>query len=192
MNPFPFLLSLPGDVFSGLRLLPKLARDIASIAEATKSLPGILDALERMSLDTQAMAEDTKAIPPLREDMAGVARSTDVLEGMDARMAAIEAAMPVLVEVQRHLQNLPDTIGGLDTGVGRMDANLEKLLVALEDLSADLTRLEGSVGPLGRLATRMPGGRRAARKAAKAEAAQNGSTDGAPVDAPPPAAEDRA
>jgi hypothetical protein len=114
--------------------------------------------------------------------MAGVAESTKVLDGMDQRMAAIEAAMPMLVEVQQHLARLPETIGGLDRGVLSMDANLQGLLLSLEELSANLNRLEGSVGPLGRLAGRVPGSRRAARKAAAAAEADGAEADGA---APP-------
>jgi hypothetical protein len=88
---------------------------------------------------------------------------------MDERMQTIEGAMPVLVEVQQHLSALPETMTGLDATLTEMSQNLEKLLIALEHLSAELTTLEGSVGPLGRLAQRIPGGRRAEQVADAAE-----------------------
>jgi hypothetical protein len=166
--PFRFLLSLPGDVLGGLRQLPRLVSDIGRIADATLALPGILVSTEKMAADTDVLAQ-------IRDDMAGVAESTKVLDGMDQRMAAIEAAMPMLVEVQQHLARLPETIGGLDRGVLSMDANLQGLLLSLEELSVNLNRLEGSVGPLGRLAGRVPGSRRAARKAQAVEAKANGA-----------------
>jgi hypothetical protein len=175
--PFRFLLSVPGDVLGGLRQLPGLVNDIGRIADATRALPGILAATEKMAADTDVLAQ-------IRDDMAGVAESTRVLDGMDQRMAAIEAAMPVLVEVQQHLAQLPDTIGGLDKGVVAMDANLQGLLISLDELSVSLTRLEGSMGPLSRLAGRVPGGRRAARKAQALAEADGAEGDGAAPPAP--------
>ena len=171
MNPIGFAAAIPTELFGALRALPRLARDIAKIAETTSALP----AVERA---TVAMEEHTRAIAQLREDMSEVAEATKVLPPMDERMANIEAAMPVLVEVQQHLTVMPQTLARLDASVAGMATLLEQLLVTMEELTDTLTSLEGSVGPLGRLAGRLPGGRRAARAAARAEAeaaAEDGS-----------------
>jgi len=89
--------------------------------------------------------------------MAVVGDATAVLRPMDARMASIEGAMPVLVEVQQHLARVPDTLEHLDAGLTRMSDTLDRLLVALERLDAELASLDSAVGPLGRLAQRFPG-----------------------------------
>jgi hypothetical protein len=41
---------------------------------------------------------------------------------------------------------------------------LERLLVSMDELNTTLGRLEGSIGPLGRLAGRLPGGGRRERE----------------------------
>jgi hypothetical protein len=92
------------------------------------------------------MADNTDSLPEVREALAEVAQATRVLPRMDERMAHIEEAMPVLVEVQQHLARLPETIEGLNAGIAE--------LVSLMD------RLSESLGPLGRLADRVPGARR--------------------------------
>jgi hypothetical protein len=54
-----------------------------------------------------------------------------------------------------------DPLERLETGLTRMTETLERLLVALDELDADVTSLGSAVGPLGRLAQRVPGrGRR--------------------------------
>jgi hypothetical protein len=91
-----------------------------------------------------------------------VAAATQVLPPMDERMAAIEGAMPVLVEVQRHLARVPETLEHLDTRLADLSATLERLLVSLEGLDRNVGSLHAAVGPLSRVAERLPGrGRRA-------------------------------
>ena len=118
-------------------------------------LLGALRVLPGMARDTAAMAKHTEvlddvvsqtsALPELAEHMRQVAAVTVRIE---ERMAQIEAAMPVLVEVQRHLATLPET---------------------MERLEAQLEQLQGSLEPIGHAARRLPGGRRAQRKAAAAQ-----------------------
>jgi hypothetical protein len=55
--------------------------------------------------------------------------------------------MPVLVEVQRHLAQLPETMG--------------TLLTALDELNRSVDTLQAVVEPMGRLANRVPGGKKA-------------------------------
>lgn len=137
--PFPLdrLPGLPADVLGALRVLPGMARDT-----------------ERMSRHT-AVLEDvaaaTRTLPELREDMARVAEATECINQIDTRMATIEAAMPVLVEVQQHLANLPET--------------MDRLEVRLEQLGHQLEALQGSLEPIGRVARRVPGQRRAEKRA---------------------------
>jgi len=103
---------IPADAIAALRRLPEIAENTQVMKEHTAALERVADALDRVAADT------------------------GVLRQMDERMATIEAAMPVLVEVQGHLAQLPEIIEGLLASVGT---------------------LQSAVEPLGRLAGRVPG-----------------------------------
>jgi septal ring factor EnvC (AmiA/AmiB activator) len=139
--PFPLdrLPGLPADVLGALRVLPGMAADTASMARSTAVLGDV------------AKATQTS---PERADMARVAEATGCIAQIDARMANIEAAMPVLVEVQQHLATLPETMDRLDRRLAQLADQLEALQRGLE--------------PIGLVAQRVPGQRRAARRAAAA------------------------
>ena len=122
----PNPLGAPAELVAALRVLP-------SIAENTRS-----------------MAKDTQALSDLKRDMARVAACTEGIPTIEARLANIEATMPVLVDVQRDLAAVPDTIA-------RLDDRIAKLSVLLEELSQSLESLQRSITPLGRLAGRLPG-----------------------------------
>jgi septal ring factor EnvC (AmiA/AmiB activator) len=100
------------------------------------------------------VAAATAALPALRADMERVAEATECINQIDGRMANIEAAMPVLVEVQQHLATLPETMDRLDRRLAQLADQLESLQRGLE--------------PIGRVAERVPGQRRAAKRAAAA------------------------
>ncbi|HET9153371.1 MAG TPA: hypothetical protein VFN85_04580 [Solirubrobacterales bacterium] len=106
---------LPADAIAALRKLPDIAENTKVMKEHTAALGRVADALDRVAADTA------------------------VLRRMDERMAAIEAAMPLLAQVQRDLAQLPEVIEGLRA-------------------SADT--LHSAVQPLGRLAGRVPGQRK--------------------------------
>ena len=122
--------SLPIDLLNALRVLPGMARD------------------------TARMAESTEVLTTVAADMSRVAQLTEGIERMDQRMANIEAAMPILVEVQEHLSNLPETMARLDA--------------RLNELGDRLDALQRSLEPIGTAASRIPGQRRAAKRAAAA------------------------
>ena len=102
------------------------------------------------------MAKDTRALKDLKRDMAKVAERTEGIQTMDGRMANIEATMPVLVDVQKDLAQLPEMIA-------RLDDRIEKLSVLLAELSESVEGLQRSITPLGRIAGRMPGGKKPAK-----------------------------
>ncbi|MBK5220539.1 MAG: hypothetical protein JJE35_12260 [Thermoleophilia bacterium] len=140
------LIGLPGALVDSLRILPEIGRHTATLYEITALLKRI--------------AGDTEALPPVRDNMALVAEATSVLGAMDGRIATIEEAMPVLVEVQRHLNRLPDTMGGLDDKIGRLSALMEQMLTSLDGLAENVEALRSGMGPLSRLASRVPGQRK--------------------------------
>ena len=141
VNPF----SIPGDVIGALRVLPV-----------------ILERLEEIQGNTSSMAGDTRCLPSVNEAIQSVSSDTDCLRTMDRRMATIEDAMPTLVEVQKHLANLPEIIEGLQSGIDRMTELLEGLMGSLQRLDGDVESLQASIEPLGRVADRIPGGRKQA------------------------------
>jgi len=125
VNPLG-IVSLPAELVAHLRVLPRIAERLASVSRHTEGMKQNTDVLAQVAADTKALGE-------LREQMARI----------DERMATIEAAMPVLVEVQQHLAQLPEAI--------------ERLCTLMEGL-------EGSLEPIGRVAGRLPGQRRAAKQ----------------------------
>ena len=139
------LLRLPGDLAEALAIVPAIAEHTASLYEMTRTLKRISD--------------DTAALPPLRADMERVAEATSILPEVNAKLKAISDAMPVLVEVQRHLAQLPETVAGLDAGVDRLSLLIEQMLPAMEALGGNVETLREELGPVSRLASRVPGQR---------------------------------
>jgi len=139
------LLRLPGDLATALRVVPAIAEHTESLYEMTRTLKRI--------------SEDTDTLPPLRADMGRVAEATSVLSEVDAKLKAISEAMPVLVEVQRHLDQLPETMAGLGAGVDRLSLLIEGMLPSMETLGGNVETLREELGPVSRLASRVPGQR---------------------------------
>jgi hypothetical protein len=105
-------------------------------------IPEVLSALRTLpeiAANTAAMAEATRTLPEINERLAEVAAGAAQIPDIERRMQTIEAAMPTLVEVQQHLRDLPATMVELQTA-------LVPLIEAAETL--------------GRVARRLPGGRR--------------------------------
>jgi methyl-accepting chemotaxis protein len=141
--PVGRIQAMPGDALRALRTLPEIVATMREIAAHTARLTDVANALDRVSADT-------RQLPAMREDIASIA-----------------AAMPVLIEVQRHLEQLPETIGRLDEhidrldeGIDRLSALMEKILVAVDGLDSTVETLRAAVEPMGRLAGRIPGQRK--------------------------------
>src|SRR6478672_5673230 len=85
----------------------------SDVVDALRTIPDILEATRQSAAHTAQLNE--------------VAEQTSVLKDMDGRMAAIEEAMPVLVEVQRHLARLPETMEALLKALDRLNENVDRL-----------------------------------------------------------------
>ena len=144
------LLGIPADVLAGLRMLPVIAEHTGAMQRHTARL-------EEMTGALQCVSSDTEALPALRAEMSQVAEATAVLGPMDERMATIAESMPILVEVQQHLSRLPETIGRLDERIEQLSTLLERMLASLDQMSRSVETLHEGVGPLSRLARRLPG-----------------------------------
>ena len=106
----------------------------AELVNALRHLPRIAD-------NTTSMSRDTELLAKIQRDMAEVARRMEGVTTMDARMANIESTMPVLVDVQKDLAQVPEIIA-------KLDDRIEKL---------------------GRIAGRLPGGSKPAKHELDAE-----------------------
>jgi septal ring factor EnvC (AmiA/AmiB activator) len=126
---------------------------------ASSELVAALRVLPKIAENTESMARDTRALSDLKRDIALVAERTEGITTMDGRMANIEAAMPLLVDVQKDLAALPELIS-------RLDSRIDKLAVQLDDLARSVENLQRSITPLGRLAGRLPGGKKGVDTAA--------------------------
>ena len=147
------LYALPADVLGALRTLPQIADHTRAMVEHTA-------VLKEVALALREVAADTDALPALHGEMAKIREATRVLEPMDGRIETIQEAMPVRVEVQRHLAQLPETMGRLDEGIERLSALMEKILTSLDGLQGSVDTLESAVEPMSRLASRVPGQRK--------------------------------
>ena len=114
------------------------------LLSAPNAVISVVGLLRTIVQNTETMAKATSVLPEIHRDMRQVAEAVAVLDPMDARMAAIEGAMPVLVEVQKSLVRLPGTAEHLDSELTRLAKLLDELHASLE--------------PLSRLAQRFPGG----------------------------------
>ena len=152
LNPLG-IASLPAEVINALRVLPVLAEQLERIASHTDELPAMREGIEGVERDTahlESVSSDTSALHSLKEQMGA----------MDNRMASIEEAMPVLVEVQQHLAQLPEAIETLQSGIDRMCGLIEGLLTSMDRLDGDVGSLQQVIEPVARVADKLPGGNR--------------------------------
>jgi hypothetical protein len=139
LSPFG-IEKLPADVLAALRTVPVLAQRLQEVVGFTRELPAIRAGLEKVGADTASL---------------------NVLPGIHASTAAIEEAMPTLVEVQQHLARLPETMEALDARIAALTELLERLVNSLGTLDGNMAALQESIEPVGRFADRLPGsGRR--------------------------------
>jgi DNA repair ATPase RecN len=163
MPRVPNPIGLPSELIGALKLLPTIAERLGEVVQALSVLSEVSDGVRRIGADTgelRSVSSDTECLPAISEKIGVVAQATDTLPTLDQRMSTIEAAMPALLEVQQHLALLPESIERLDGHIGRLAAIMDDLLGSMRRLDDDMNILSASVEPLGRLADRMPGGKR--------------------------------
>src|SRR2546430_2400744 len=107
---------------------------LGRLLSAPREVLSIISLLRTIAANTETMAEATRVLPDLHRDMRRVAEAVAVLGPMDERMAAIESAMPMLVEVQKSLVRLPDTVDHLDAELTKLAKLLDELHGSLEPL----------------------------------------------------------
>ena len=149
-RPLDRILGLPADLSALLAHIPAIARNTKAIEDHTAQLNEVASSLQRV-------AGDTSTLPDVRDNLLLVAETTATLQPMSDRLASIEEAMPVLVEVQKQLVELPAVMERLDEGIGRLCSLMDKTVKSIDDLGEQIETLQGSLEPVGRLASRVPG-----------------------------------
>jgi hypothetical protein len=127
----------------GLPSLNKISALPTDVLAALRTIPEIVE-------NTRAMKEHT-------------AQLTRVADALD-RVAGDTSSLPALRDDLVVLNHLPETLGRLDKGIEGLDGGIEQLselmeriLTAVAGLNESVESLQGAVGPMGRLASRMPG-----------------------------------
>jgi len=125
-------------------------------------VPEVLKALVRMDRRLAGVERNTNTLPSIESHLATVEVSTATLPGVLEEMHRMSAAVeemrdatvkiaelvPVLVELQASLVDLPETLSALHT--------------ELHSLQGTVTGLTEAIEPVGRVAARMPRRRRGA------------------------------
>jgi hypothetical protein len=166
LGPLDRIGALPSDAARALRLIPEIVENTRRMARHTAALADVSAALREVTTHTRAippMGEEVKQITRTLAILETVSGELSILETMDGRMAAIEKAMPVLVDVQRHLAQLPETMGRLDDALVRLSGLMGPSLASLGALNESIDTLQSAVEPMGRLANRVPGQRKGER-----------------------------
>jgi methyl-accepting chemotaxis protein len=127
----------------GLPSLDRISALPADVLAALRLLPEIAENTRAMKEHTAALAEvvaaldrvasDTASLPPLRTDLAEIG------------------------ELPPTLGRLEQGIQGLDGGIEQLSELMERILTAVAGLNESVEALQGAVGPMGRLASRVPG-----------------------------------
>jgi methyl-accepting chemotaxis protein len=138
-KPWDWLLGVPNDLGAALRMLPQIAENTKSMAADTARLREVSQILERITKDTGPMSE---------------------------RIEVIADSMPVLVEVQGHLAELPETMARLEQRLDALTVLIERMLASVQAVGENVGEIQESIGPVSRLARRLPGQRRRDRAAA--------------------------
>lgn len=141
--------------------LPGIRDELGHVLERLR-VPEVLKTLGRMDRRLVGVERNTNTLPSIESHLATVKVSTATLPGVLEEMHRMSAAVeemrdatvkiaelvPVLVELQASLVDLPETLSALHT--------------ELHSLQGTVTGLTEAVEPVGRVAARMPRRRRGA------------------------------
>lgn len=127
----------------GLPSLDKISALPADVLGALRMIPEIVE-------NTQAMKEHTAQLTRVADALDRVAADTSALP-------PLRADLVVLNHLPETLERLDKGIEGLDAGIDQLSELMERILTAVAGLNASVETLQGAVGPMGRLASRVPG-----------------------------------
>jgi methyl-accepting chemotaxis protein len=108
-------------------------RRLPEIADNTRAMKEHTAALERVAEALDRVAADTSVLPTMREDIKRVGELPEILDRLEGG------------------------IDRLDKGIDQLSELMERILTGIDGLNSSVETLQGAVGPLGRLAGRVPG-----------------------------------
>jgi methyl-accepting chemotaxis protein len=108
-------------------------RRLPEIADNTRAMKEHTAALERVAEALDRVAADTAALPTMREDIKRVGELPEILDRLEGG------------------------IDRLDKGIDQLSELMERILAGIDGLNSSVETLQSAVGPLGRLAGRVPG-----------------------------------
>jgi len=108
-------------------------RRLPEIADNTRAMKEHTAALERVAEALDRVAADTSALPTMRDDIKRVGELPEILDRLEGG------------------------IDRLDKGIDQLSELMERILTGIDGLNSSVETLHGAVGPLGRLAGRVPG-----------------------------------
>jgi hypothetical protein len=146
-GPIDALLGVPGELGAALRTLPEIAESTKSMAADTARLREVGSILERITEDTGPMKD---------------------------RIESISDTMPLLVKALEHIAELPEALARLETRLDGVTEQMERMVESVVAVAATVVELQESMGPVSRLARRLPGERKREREAAAAQQAESG------------------
>lgn len=112
-------------------------RRLPEIADNTRAMKEHTAALERVADALDRVAADTSVLPTMREDIKRVGELPEILDRLEGG------------------------IDRLDKGIDQLSELMERILTGIDGLNSSVETLHGAVGPLGRLAGRVPGQKKA-------------------------------
>jgi methyl-accepting chemotaxis protein len=127
----------------GLPSLDKISALPADVLGALRMIPEIVE-------NTQAMKEHTAQLSRVADALDRVAADT-------AALPPLRADLVVLNQLPQTLERLDKGVEGLDDGIDQLSDLMERILTAVAGLNASVETLQGAVGPMGKLASRIPG-----------------------------------
>ncbi len=127
----------------GLPSLDKISALPADVLGALRTIPEIVE-------NTRAMKEHTAQLSRVADALDRVAADT-------AALPPLRADLVVLNQLPQTLERLDKGVEGLDAGIDQLSDLMERILTAVAGLNESVETLQGAVGPMGKLASRIPG-----------------------------------
>jgi hypothetical protein len=143
-------LVLAGGPLDRLADISATLERLAALEESLQKLGGLDESLRRLG----ALEESLQKLGALDDSLDRIAAVAASLE----RLADSTETLPALTEATAALPDLPARVRAVEERVIAIGQQLGTLQPTLDRLATSIGELEGSVGSLGRLADRVPGG----------------------------------
>lgn len=159
----------------------KIAAALAELPRTLERLAGAMQSLDRLA----DLDETLRVLGTFETSLAGIASIADSVERLAGSVASLPeltqaaAALPMLAEhagslpaLTANAAALPELVlrvAAVELMVSRIMGDLDTLRPAVDNLTTAATDLQRAVGPIGRIAGRLPGSRHRTPEGAQTE-----------------------